>query len=211
MGTGPKTYGTWHRDPEREAQMGSGHLPYWRHFITTLPETDLTGKSVLDFGCNQGGFLRLLHEMRPFGRGIGIDIAQESIGVARSLKGTMPIDYEVAPDLSPWAGAIDLAFSYEVVYLLPDLADHARQMDMVLREGGVYYAVTGCHTDCHLWPRWRTVLAETSNAPVQEYAPEDYVDAFASQGFSVSVKKFGFDGFVPAPKDSPYYPKFLDA
>jgi hypothetical protein len=76
--------------------------------------------------------------LRPFGHGVGIDLAQESIAAARSLKGTMPVDYEVATDLTPWADSVDLAFSYEVIYLLPDLTDHACQMDLVLRDGGIY-------------------------------------------------------------------------
>jgi hypothetical protein len=55
------------------------------------------------------------------------------------------------------------------------------------------------------------VIAQTSNAPVQDYAPEDYLDEFAAQGFTVSVKKFGFDDFVPIPPGSRYYPKIIDA
>jgi len=106
---------------------------------------------------------------------------------------------------------IDIAFSYEVIYLLPDLARHAAELYRVLRDGGVYYAVTGCHTHCHLWPLWRTVLADTSNAPVQDYAPEDFLEAFISQGFSVSVRKFGFNEFVPVTSGSRYYPKIIDA
>ena len=168
-------------------------------------------KTVLDFGCNQGGFLRLLYASRPFRRGLGIDIARESIAAANSLKGSLPIDYQVAVDLNPWADAVDVAFSYEVIYLLPDLPGHAEQIHRVLREGGVYYAVTGCHTDSHLWPLWRDVLAETSNAPVQDYSPEDYVNAFVSRGFSVSCKKFGYDDFVSVSKDNRYYPKVIDA
>jgi SAM-dependent methyltransferase len=211
MDTREATYATWHREPEREAQMGNSHLAYWRHFIKIVPETDLSSKTVLDFGCNQGGFLRLLHALRPFRRGIGVDIARDSIEVARSLKGTMPLEYEVATDLAPWAGTIDVAFSYEVIYLLPDLPRHAEQIRQVLRDGGVYYAVTGCHTDSHLWPLWRNMLAETSNAPVHDYSPDDYIDAFVSQGFAVSLKRFGFDDFVPATKDRRSYPKIIDA
>jgi hypothetical protein len=93
-------------------------------------------------------------------------------------------------------------FSYEVIYLLPDLPHHAEQIYRVLREGGVYYAVTGCHTDCHLWSLWRNVLAETSNGPVQQYSPDDFINTFISRGFSVSFKKFGYDDLVPAPKDA---------
>jgi len=80
-----------------------------------------------------------------------------------------------------------------------------------LRDGGVYYAVTGCHSECPLWPRWRKLLAAESNAPVQDYRPQDYVDAFAAAGLQVSVKRFGFDDFVPATKSREYYPSILDA
>ena len=205
------TYETWHKEPEREARMGDAHAPYWRHFIMSVPEADLSDKSILDFGCNRGGFLRLLHALRPFRRGLGVDIARESVAAARSLKGNLPIEYEMAGDLTAWTGQIDVAFSYEVIYLLPDLQHHAAQIRRVLRDGGVYYAVTGCHTDSHLWPRWRTLLVEITNAPVHDYSPEDYIKAFANQGLSVSFKKFGYNGFVPTPTDARYYPKAIDA
>ena len=204
-------YGTWHADPDREAAMEAAHRPLWRHFIQSIPETDLSTRAILDFGCNRGGFLRLLHALRPFHHGLGIDIARDSIAAARTLAGTMPLDFEVATDLSPWREQFDLAFSYEVIYLLPDLAAHAAQIRQVLRDGGVYYAVTGCHTHCPLWPAWRTLIGGTTNAPVQDRAPEEYADAFAQAGFDVSVRKFGFDGFVPAHKDRRYYPRLTDA
>jgi hypothetical protein len=94
-----------------------------------------------------------------------------------------------------------------VIYLLPDLPAHAAQTWRALREGGVYYAVTGCHNHCPLWPAWRTLIGGSTNAPVQDRSPEDYADA----GFDVSVRKFGYDGFVPARKDRRYYPRLTDA
>jgi len=57
----------------------------------------------------------------------------------------------------------------------------------------------------------RTLIAETTNAPVQDRSPDDYAAAFTAAGFSVSLKKFGFDGFVPAAKDPRYYPRLIDA
>ena len=51
-----RTYGTWYRDTSREAAMEEGHRPLWRHFIDIVPETDLSTRDVLDFGCNRGGF-----------------------------------------------------------------------------------------------------------------------------------------------------------
>lgn len=211
MSSIPLGYQTWHADAAREAAMEEGHRPLWRHFIETIPETDLTTRQILDFGCNRGGFLRLLHSLKPFRQALGIDIAQDSIAAARNLAGTAPIDYEVASDPSSWPGRFDLAFSYEVIYLLPDIAAHAKGMRTALRSGGVYYAVTGCHTDSPLWPTFRKSISETTNAAVQDRAPDDYASAFRDAGFGVSVRRFRYDGFVPAPKDRLYYPRLMDA
>ncbi len=185
--------------------MGSHHGPMWRHFIDKIPEHDLSTKTVLDFGCNQGGFLRTLYAARPFKFGLGVDIAVESVRRANELKGDMPLDYRIADQLSDWSGRFDIAFSYEVLYLLPDLAAHARQIREVLREGGTYYAVIGCHADNPLWPRWRGLIAETTNLPVQDYSPDDCASAFISSGFEVAARKFGYDGFVPVDEQSQYY------
>lgn len=207
----PSNYATWHADTAREPAMEESHRPLWRHFIETIPESDLSTREVLDFGCNRGGFLRLLYALKPFRHAVGVDIAHASIEAARDLVGVAPIHYAVASDLSAWPERFDIAFSYEVIYLLPDIAAHAAGMYAALRPGGVYYAVTGCHTDSPLWSVWRRVIAETTNAPVHDRAPEDYATALSSAGFDVSVRRFGYSGFVPIPKDSRYYAKLIDA
>lgn len=211
MNAGTELYQTWHTDRAAENAMGDSHTPMWRHFISLVPEIDLSTLAVLDFGCNQGGFLRLLYALRPFRYGAGVDIAQESIDVARERSRDLPIEFAATTSLERWYGRIDRAFSYEVIYLLPDLEAHAREIKRTLRPGGIYYAVTGCHTASPLWPAWRTLIAANSNAPVQDYAPEDYAAAFAAAGFDISFKRFGYDDFVPAGKDKAYYPRLTDA
>ncbi len=205
------TYATWHSDPGKDIAMQAGHEPYWRHFIAAIRETDLATSSVLDFGCNRGGFLRLLHALRPFCDAVGVDIAADSVAAARALAPGLPIDYRVATDLFAWPQRFDLAFSYEVIYLLPDIAEHARQIHAALRPGGVYYATTGCHTHCPLWPAWRELIATTTNAPVQDRAPDDYAAAFAAAGFAVSACAFGMTGYLPVSADSRYFPRLADA
>src|ERR1700735_4730803 len=98
MGKAPN-YRTWHTDAAREPTMEEGHRPLWRHFIESIPETDLSTRQVLDFGCNRGGFLRLLHALKPYRRALGVDIAKESIAAARELVGTAPVDYVATTDL----------------------------------------------------------------------------------------------------------------
>jgi SAM-dependent methyltransferase len=97
--------------------MEEGHRPLWRHFIETIPETNLSTRQILDFGCNRGGFLRLLHSPKPFRQALGVDIAQDSITAARNLAGSAPIEYEVASDLTGWPGRFDIAASVGLALL----------------------------------------------------------------------------------------------
>lgn len=187
------------------------HTPYWRHFINVILERELSDHTVLDFGCSRGGFLRLLHDLRPFSKGMGIDIASASIDEAGKLTEGRPITYHVASDPGQLGTVFDIAFSYEVIYLLQDLSTHAIQMKNALGDNGVYYAVTGCHTESPLWNKRKEVIAANSAARVPSYSPDDYIDAFAANGFDVSLRRFGFTDFVPPPVNRKFHPGIMDA
>lgn len=201
---------TWYIDPDAEDAMSDGHTPIWRHLIDLTPERDLSGKSVLDFGCNQGGFLRLLHALRPFRKALGVDIAEQSIAKANSLKGNLPVQYQANVQLDGWLDEFDLAFSHEVIYLIEDIERHAAAIWRALKPGGVYYAVTGCHTDNPLWPKWRDLVAERTHTVVQDRSITDYAKVFEAAGFRVSARKLRYDGFVPY-TESNWTPDFADA
>ncbi|WP_413715620.1 class I SAM-dependent methyltransferase [Serratia ureilytica] len=69
------------------------------------------------------------------------------------LKGNLPIVYQTNTRLEGWDAHFDVAFSHEVIYLIENITQHSADMLRVLKPGGVYYAVTCCHTDNPLWPR----------------------------------------------------------
>ncbi|MBX5143955.1 class I SAM-dependent methyltransferase [Rhizobium lentis] len=205
-----KNIGTWYIDPDAEDRMADGHAPIWRHLIDLIVERDLTGKSVLDFGCNQGGLLRHLYAIRPFRKALGIDIAETSIAKAEKLKGDLPIQHQVGGRLEGWDEEFDLAVSHEVIYLVPDIDAHAADIRRALKPGGVYYAVTGCHTDNPLWPQWRELVANRTNTVVQDRSITDYGCALEKAGFDVSARKLEYDGFIPFVADG-WTPDFADA
>ena len=90
-------YETWWNDPsEDEQRMEDSHVPHWKKIIDAIVERDLTASSVLDFGCNQGGFLRLLYRERLFAYGLGVDLARRSVEIANERKAGLPVDYVVA-------------------------------------------------------------------------------------------------------------------
>src|SRR5262249_33728342 len=168
----PSTIATWNRNPADEEAMGAAHAPIWRRMIDVSVPLDLSRSTVLDYGCNQGGFLRLLYDRHPFKHAVGIDIARESVARAELLKGQRPIDYKVPGNAASLGRSFDFAFSHEVLSLLPDLTAHAADIKAALRPGGAYVAAVGCHTDSAIWPRMRTLIAQTSSIPFYDHSLE---------------------------------------
>ncbi|MEM9735650.1 MAG: class I SAM-dependent methyltransferase [Pseudomonadota bacterium] len=188
---------TWSSQPHEEDGMTAEHTWIWREMIRAAVPGALTGARVLDVGCNQGGFLRMLYDTRPFGRAVGVDLAQQAVALAEARKGDRPIDYIAAPRLAEAGTDFDIAFSHEVIYLIPDLADHAAQIAEVLSPGASYYAVTCCHADSPAWPRWREMIQEFSNLPVPNHSVGDIAEAFRGAGFEVDVSRFLANAFIP--------------
>jgi SAM-dependent methyltransferase len=206
----PSTIATWNRNPADEEAMGAAHAPIWRRMVDVSVPHDLSASTVLDYGCNQGGFLRLLYDTHPFKQAVGIDIARESVGRAEMLKGHRPIDYKIASSAASLARTFDFAFSHEVLYLLPDLAAHAADMKAALRPGGAYVAAVGCHTDAAIWPMWRKLISETSSIPIYDHSLEDVAKIFSAAGFTVGVRPLALDAFMPVTVGSRYFPKITD-
>jgi len=200
---------TWTTTQAEEDRMYDGHLHHWQAMISLIEEDNLINKTVLDFGCNQGGFLRTLYKTHPYHRGLGIDIAEESLAIAEAKAGNIPVEYcTVDKFMAAKPGALfDIAFSHEVIYLLPDLNEHARLIGSLLKPGSSYYAATGCHTDNPLWPAWHKVISDYSNIPVPSHTMSDYIDAFSRCGFSAAYQPVGIHGFVKSePDDKVYFP-----
>ncbi|MBM3463565.1 MAG: class I SAM-dependent methyltransferase [Armatimonadetes bacterium] len=195
--TDVKIVGTWSRSQAEEDAMNDEHAFIWRAMIDAMLESDLSRSRVLDFGCSQGGFLRLLHRLHPYLSAVGVDVAQESVATANARKADVPVHYQAATSLEAFRSEFDVAFSHEVLYLLPDLRAHAEQMRAALKPGGVYYAVLGAHAENPLWPRWRDGLGASSNIPPQDCSLDDVASAFRASGFAVSARRFLVDAFIP--------------
>ena len=201
---------TWSKDPPADDGMTAEHAWIWREMIRCMPETDLSDKRVLDIGCNQGGFLRMLYDTVPFAAGTGVDLARDRIALANAAKGPRPLNYLATSTLTDAGTGLDLALSHEVIYLIDNLADHARQVMSVLAPGGHYDAVTCCHANNPLWSHWRTKIGTFSNIEVPNHSVADITHAFRSAGFEVSVSRFLAHTPIPVEGPSDYFPSDLD-
>lgn len=201
-------YDVWWQ--EGDQGMEETHLPHWRKVLQFIPEQDLRDCSVLDFGCNQGGFLRLLYELRPFREAVGTDLATRSIELANSRKGDLPIDYLLTDSPEQFGQRFDIAFSLAVLYLLPDLEEHARKMKGALKSGGVYYATYADYPNNPSFPMIKERINANSAVPMQEHTLDDIAAAFFRQGFKVGVRRMTPAEFVELSPTSVWYRNVAD-
>jgi SAM-dependent methyltransferase len=146
----------------------------------------LPGATVLDFGCNRGGFLRWLYDEYQIKQGFGIDPAAGAVERAQSLAAGRPLEYRAGEHPDPDWPAADIAFSHEVMYLIHDLDRHAEDVEGALRPGGTYVAVEGVHQDSAHMARWHGANMTRLGMPPLR-AIKDYIAPFIERGFGVEV------------------------
>jgi SAM-dependent methyltransferase len=186
---------TYWRGSAEDAAMQDEHGFIWEAMLETI-DVDLTGKRVLDAGCNRGGFLRLLADRCAIAEGFGYDPAAGAVQDARRLAGDRPLRFEVGDTVPAGWERFDVAFSHEVLYLLHDLPAHAAAIFGALAPGGVYFAVMGVHAASPLMAEWHAANAAEMGVP-ELYAIDDVVAVFQAAGFEAAASRLAMR-FIPA-------------
>jgi SAM-dependent methyltransferase len=185
---------TYWRGAADDEAMQHEHAFIWNAMLDTV-DVDLAKKRVLDIGCNQGGFLRLLVDRCGIAAGLGYDPASGAIEDARRLAGNRPLRFVTADSVPAGWDGFDAAFSHEVLYLIGDLCAHARAVFRALVDGGVYYAVMGVHSRSPLMAAWHAENRAALGLP-DLCDIDDVIDAFRAVGFDVSLGRLAVR-FVP--------------
>jgi SAM-dependent methyltransferase len=200
----------WNDDVQGEQSMEINHNQHWKKVINVIEEKDFSCCKILDFGCNQGGFLRFLYEKRPFLKGVGIDLATKSIDVANNRKGNLPIDYEATANVEKFNHSFDIAFSISVIYLLKDLTEHANKIKKALKPGGVYYCT---YTDYSKNPsllHFKKTVDRQGTLPMQLHSLNDIAEAFFNEGFDVEIRRLLPHGYIKLAPDDKWFTQISD-
>jgi len=185
----------WHLYDAYEIGIESGNLTFWTAMIREIIPPHTGNERVLDFGCGDGQFLRLLNNIRPYASGLGVDIDENAISQAlANVRDGEQIAYSSPSVLKNLSEEFDLAFSQEVFWMIKDLPTLANTMFRVLKEKGEYYATMGCHIENPLWPHRRRLLKE-QGVNVYDYSLDEIVGVFFDAGFEVGVKRLPVDYF----------------
>ena len=110
----------------------------FRRFVTPLVADAVAGRSaprLLDCGCGTGWNLELLGR---YGTACGFDLTWSGLTTARAA-GQRRVAQATASALPFQSASVDVATSFDVLYLLPDAAERAAiaEMHRVLVPGGV--------------------------------------------------------------------------
>jgi SAM-dependent methyltransferase len=186
---------TYWQDAAADEDMQEEHGFVWRAMLDTV-DVGLAGRRVLDAGCNQGGFMRLLADRCAIAEGFGYDPASGAIEDARRLAEARPLTFEVSDTVPDGWDGFDAAFSHEVLYLLHDLPAHARAIFAALAPGGAYHAVIGVHAGSPVMVRWHRENVEALNLPPLNDI-EDVITVFEGAGFEAAAARLAVR-FVPA-------------
>ncbi|EHI69508.1 class I SAM-dependent methyltransferase [Streptococcus ictaluri] len=179
-------YKNWWNGDGGDQGMEDSHQTAWKHVITLLDSNDIKNRNVLDFGCNQGGFLRVLYDNVPFKKGAGIAIAINAIATAQERVGDYPIIYKVSGTPNIFDYKFDTVISTSVLYLIEDLEEHISLISDCLSPNGVYYASFADQSQNPSLDYMKEQIDQYGSTRMQVKTLTEVVDTFLSHGFSVN-------------------------
>lgn len=174
------------------------NLPFWISMIkasqaVTPPNT---AKTVLDFGCREGKFLPLFGLMDDLKQGVGFEIDEKFLELAKEKNTDDKITYAHSNQLNSYQEYFDLAYSQETIYTIPNLKKHAQEIFACLKPGGYYFATMGSHIQNPLWAHRREIIRREENYPVCDYSLEEVANIFFEVGFEVGLKRLPVEYFI---------------
>jgi SAM-dependent methyltransferase len=192
----------WHLYDAYAIGIESGNITFWTAMINEVIPPHTGQEVVLDYGCGDGQFLRLLYNMRPFSYGLGVDVDLTALEKARKgRREGEPIEYATPAALEGVANKFDLVFSQEIFWMIEDLPGLARTIYRVIKDKGEYYATMGCHIENPLWPHRRRLLKKEGYR-VFDYSLDEVAEIFYEAGFEVGLKRLPVEYF------NIYHPEF---
>lgn len=186
---------SWHLYDAYDIGIESGNITFWTAMIHEIIPPHRGDEVILDYGCGSGQFLRLLHQMRPFAHGVGVDVDQALLSEAQgSVRDGEPIQFSKPDILDELDQHFDFIFSQEVFWMIQDLSDLAAKLYRAIKDKGEYYATMGCHIENPLWPHRRRLL-QSEGEKVYDYSLDEVADIFHHAGFEVGLKRLPVEYF----------------
>lgn len=174
-----------------------GFIPFWAAMLSEVLEPVRLDARVLEFGMQCPDFLRLAYLAYPYAEGVGVilDIDRKASATQSPTSECPRLRFLDETAAESESAGFDLAFSHEILGLLPDLHKHATVMRQLLSPGGVYYAAFGWHGDNPITSIQASIRAE-QGLPFHPHPLGEVAATFHSVGFEVSFKRLPLPYFL---------------
>ena len=179
----------WLENSNGDQEMEDSHQHGWENVLSLIDEKDIFGLDILDLGCYQGKFLRVLFDKVPFDSAYGIDIAKMAIETAKQRVGDYPIHYDATDDARMLKKKFHTVISTSVLYLIEDLDEHFKMIFDVLHKKGVYYTSFTDQTNNPSFEFMKQKIDRYGATKMQAKTLTDVVDSLIKNGFSVELIK----------------------
>ncbi|WP_068781387.1 class I SAM-dependent methyltransferase [Paenibacillus sp. GM2] len=179
----------WQEGDNGDQEMEESHQTGWQQVIELIDSEDIEHRKVLDFGCNQGGFLRALYDCITFDHACGMDMARKAIEVAKERVGAYPIEYFHTGDANSLNRKFHTVVSTSVLYLIENLDEHFSTISNVLEENGVYYASFADQSKNPSLHYMKEKIDKFGATKMQNKTLTEVVDQLVEHGFSVELRK----------------------
>lgn len=184
-------------------QQGYQHknLIFWVAMLNAVVDPVAKSHHILDFGCGQGVFLRLLYDYFPYETGFGIDVDQNCINYAKQQlskqKKSYPIHYLTNDnfDFEIYQDYFDIIFCQEILWCNEDITEVAKTLYGLLKPNGQCYMTVGCHSENPMWIYRKNMMKEENIATYTHHLDE-IAQIFSDVGFVVGMRRLPLDGFV---------------
>ncbi len=174
-----KTVGEW-------GEPADHPLPTWKIISACLP-ADLTGKTVLDVGCN-AGFYSVAAKRRNASRVLGVDAQRAQVRQARFVRRVLGLDIDYQRisvyDLDPrQLGQFDITLALGLIY-------HCKHLVLALEKL--------FHITKTLLILETAVLPQKGNQIVHNLGPETVLHSLACVENAPSAKEQVYNWFIPS-------------
>lgn len=152
---------------------------------------------VLDVGCSDGYVLQRLYEAVPFSKGVGIDISDYSVSVAKNIVKYANLDFMqgYGDDLPFEDESFDKIVCNEVIEHVPDDAATLRELYRVCRPGGrVYVTAPNALTDALPLFAEHCEKVDAEEGHLRRYSSEAMEALARDAGFE--VESITYNGFI---------------
>ena len=128
--------------------MNDHHARLWQWGLEHVELPDNEKAAILDIGCGSGMLMKIVSERTRAAQLYGLDHSSDMVTLSRETceevcsEGRAEFVTGSVSQLPFDDAAFDLVTAFETIYFWPDMEGDLREVRRVLREGGVFLAVT---------------------------------------------------------------------